>query len=125
MSFVWSVLLFVLGFFLATLVFSFVVLPLLYGLPRSIYHHMRGEIPLSVALGYLFPPLFWSILFFGIALLLVFFVPSASALLLSSGAFALGQFIGLGFMVLRCLTASGRADLRADFDAKVFGRYER
>jgi hypothetical protein len=86
---------------------------------------MRGEVPLSIALGYLFPPLFWSILFFGIALLLVFFAPSVSAFLLSSTAFAVGQFVGLGFMILRCFTSSGRADLRADFDAKVFGRRQR
>jgi len=115
----------VLGLFLATVVFSFVVLPLVYGLPKAIYHHMRGEVPLSVALGYLFPPLFWSILFFGIALLLVVFAPSVSAFLLSSTAFVVGHFIGLGFMILRCFTSSGLADLRADFDAKVFGRYER
>ena len=125
MSFLWSVLLFVLGFFLATLVFSFVVLPLVYGFPRSIYHHMRGEIPLSVALGWLFPPLFWSVLFIGISFGLVFFVPSVSAFLLSSAAFTYGQLLGLGIMILRLFTASGRADLRADFDAKVFGRHQR
>lgn len=125
MSFVWSVLLFVLGFFLATVVFSLVVLPLVYGLPKTIYHYMRGEVPGSATLAYLFPPVFWSILFIGIGLLLVVFAPSVNAFLPSSTAFTIGQFAGLGFMLLRCFTASGRADLRADFDAKAFGRRER
>lgn len=124
MSFVWSVLLFVLGFFLVTLWFATVLLPLVYGLPRTIYHYMRGEAPGSAMLVWVLPLVLWNIVFFGVALLIVFLAPSVSAFLLSSSAFAFGQFAGLGVSVLRCLTASGRADLRADFDAKVFGRYE-
>lgn len=116
MGFVISVALFWLGLFAGLIYFSTALLPLFYGLPKSLYLALRGEMRWMAPLRYL---LFgigwfvgWAVIFF--AIFQIF--PGAEKYLLESDAFNFGSTLGtLGGFLRVAMSNASNADLQDDF----------
>jgi hypothetical protein len=108
--------LFVVGFGFGIVWFSFIVLPIFYGLPRAILWCARGWARWTSILAYLVSPILWTIVFFAIVFAIVRFSPRTADFLGSDPAFSLGQMVGIGISVLRSLfSRSTHVDMDLDF----------
>lgn len=99
--------------------FSVVILPIFYGLPKSIYWTIKGKLKARSSLAYLGNFLLWQFIFILAALLLLFFSPRTAEYLYNSLAFFLGQWFGVFGSLFSALSASGRHDLNEDFWAAM------
>jgi len=108
--------LFALGFSLGIWFFTVVVLPVFYGVPKSLVWALRGWVRWRACAFYLIAPVLWNFVFFGAAAALVVFFPSAAIRLRESSGFGIGEPLGLRFSFGSTLfTASTRRNMRDDF----------
>jgi len=116
MSIVLEVGLLVVGVFIGIWWFSVIVLPLVYGLPRGLYWAARGRVRWRTPFLYLLSPLIWTVVLFGVAFILTIFAPKVATYLRQSGAFAIGQALGILIFVGKSLfSQSTRLDMTRDF----------
>jgi len=119
-----EIILFIIGILLGIWWYSVIILPLFYGIPRSIYYVRKGLLKKSAISFYLKTFLLWVGIWFGASFLLAKYFPNLTNSLLESGGFAIGQLIGIGLMMWRVFTKEGRKDLNADFwDIMFSSRY--
>ena len=112
--------LFTAGFFFGTLVFTGIWLPLIYGLPTSLWLVFKRKLRWTTPLKYLVSPIVWNVVFVLIAWGLLEWAPNVAKSLAESGAFNWASVIAIGFFLLNSIfSKSARADLRADFDKVV------
>jgi hypothetical protein len=123
MNTIWSILSFAFGFLAGILFFSLILLPLFYGLPKSIYYYLKGVLKPGAIFFYLFALMFWVIVLIVLGFILQLLAPSVNRFLIFDSRFVIGQWLGIIFSILRSLTSSGRADLRDDFNKKAVARY--
>ena len=110
-----TVVVFIVGVLLGRLWFGFILLPIIYGIPRTVWNVIQRRVRASAILVYVFPVVLWSLLFFVAVLVLRFFVPSVAGALFASSASATGQLIGVFLGLLQMIAAQGRKDLDSDF----------
>ena len=114
MSILLELALLVVGFALGILWFNVTILPVFYGVPRAFFWAARGWTKWYAALHYLSAPVIVALIFPGLALLLVEFLPAAANYVRSSFGFWLGSTFGI-------LLSFGRAifdkfsDIHKDF----------
>ena len=112
--------LFVAGFVFGILWFSGIWLPLIYGLPKSLWLVLKRKLRWTTPFKYLVSPIVWSLVLVSIAWGLLEWAPNVGKLLAESGAFNLASVMAIGFSLLNCIfSKSTRADLRGDFDKFV------
>lgn len=114
-----DVLLWVAGILVGALWFSIILLPLFYGLPRSIYWIFKGVLRKAAITSYVLGPVIWTIIFLVAALVINEYFPRTRALLFNDAGFAYGQWIGVFLMSIRSLSKDGRRDLDKDFFSTV------
>jgi hypothetical protein len=119
-----EIVLFIIGAVLGLQWFSVIILPIFYGLPKSLYWIIKGSLKRKAVLAYLISPLIWTVIFTVAAVVLVTFMPKASHYLYSSPMFYFGQWFGVIGALLKSLSKSGRQDLREDFRSAT-ARYQR
>lgn len=120
MDFFIQVGLFTAGFFFGTLVFAGICLPLIYGLPKSLWLVLKGKLRWTTPLKYLVSPIISNVVLVLIAWGLLEWAPNVAKSLAESGAFNWASVIAIGFFLLKSIfSKSTRADLRADFDKFV------
>lgn len=95
--------------------FTVIVLPIFYGLPRSIFWTIRGKLKSTSSLVYLLTFLLWTFLFTLAAILLLKLLPQAATYLYNSPGFFYGQWFGVFGALLRAISKSGRKNLKEDF----------
>jgi hypothetical protein len=108
-------LLFVLGAGVGLWWFSAIILPISYGVPKSLYWIARGKLKWKALFVYLGGPAIWTAVFVGAAALLGTLWPKAVQYLHNSAGFFFGQWFGVICALIRAATKSGRRDLEADF----------
>src|SRR2546430_542742 len=107
---------FLVGLFFGIWWFSLVILPLVYGLPRSGYWAVRGYVKWRVVPLYLVSPLLWTAVLSGVALVITLFLPTAATYLRESGGFAFGQILGITIITVRAIfSRSTHIDMSLDF----------
>lgn len=111
-----SVLAFVLGLVIGMFLFSQLLLPLLYGLPRSIYLVLRGELRPTAILYYLVVPFVWLLVLAGVITLGFLAAPRLTEAVLSNDPFNLGGLLALVLVVLNIFRSEGRKSMREDFE---------
>jgi hypothetical protein len=109
-----DILLWVAGILFGALWFSVILLPLFYGLPRSIYWILKGVLRKVAVASYVLGPVIWTII-----LIVNEYFPRTRVLLFSDAGFAYGQWIGVLLMLIRSLSKDGRRDLNKDFLSTV------
>jgi hypothetical protein len=110
-----GVLLWIAGILVGALWFSVILLPLFYGLPRSIYLIFKGVLRTAVVTSYVLGPVIWTIIFVVTALVINEYFPRTRTFLFNDAGFAYGQWIGVFLMLIRSLSKDGRRDLNKDF----------
>jgi hypothetical protein len=131
MTFVEFLLFFIVGGAFGAWWFAVIILPIFYGLPRSLYWIAKKTLKAKAVLFYLGGFVFWAAIFTGIAFVLVIFFPSVANYLYNSSGFYYGQLLGVIVSLIRAFSKSGRKDLGDDFWAAMakyktdkFMRYE-
>lgn len=114
-----DILLWVAGILVGALWFSVILLPLFYGLPKSIYWIFKGVLRKAAVTSYVLSPVIWTIILFVTALVINQYFPRTRALLFNDAGFAYGQWIGVFLMLIRSLSKDGRRDLNEDFLSTV------
>jgi hypothetical protein len=110
-----SVVLFVVGVIFGRVWFGFILLPLLYGVPKVTWQVWRGRLRPGAMIVYIFPVVLWSGIFTLVAVALAFVSRPTADFLRQSGAFAGGQFFGVAMGFLQMVSREGRQDLGGDF----------
>lgn len=111
--------LFVIGGAFCVWWFNVIILPIFYGLPKSLYWTAKGVLKARSALLYLKTFLLWSTLFIFSALILINFFPKAVKYLYNSWGFYLGQWFGIIVSMIKAFSKSGRKILQEDFWAAM------
>jgi hypothetical protein len=119
-----EIVLFVIGTVLGLWWFSVIILPIFYGLPKLLYCILKGTLKGKALLPYLVSPVIWTVIFTGVAIILVRFMPKVSDYLYNSAGFYFGQWFGVIGGLIRSVSKSGRHDLREDFRSSM-ARYQR
>ena len=101
-----------------------IILPLFYGLPRSIYWTIKGKLKAKSSFLYIKTFLLWTFLFTLGAFLLINFLPSIAAYLSNSPGFFYGQWFGVIITFIKAISLSGRLNLDADFWSAM-ARYDK
>lgn len=102
------------------------MLPLVYGIPKSIYYVSKGQMKKASIIFYLKSFILWNFIFIAIAVILARFFPKVSNTLYNSWGFFVGQWIGIGWAISYMLSKKGRDDLNADFwDAMIIKNYSK
>lgn len=115
MTFVEFLLFFIVGGAFGAWWFAVIILPIFYGLPRSLYWIAKKTLKVKAVLFYLGGFVFWTAIFTGFAFVLVEFLPSVANYLYNSSGFNYGQLLGVIVSLIRAFSKSGRKDLRDDF----------
>jgi flagellar motor component MotA len=119
MTIVEFLLLFIIGGFFGGWWFGVIILPIFYGLPRSLYWIHRKTLKAKAVLFYLGTFVFWTAIFTGTAIVLTEFFPSVRKYLYNSQGFAYGQLLGVIVFLIRAFSKSGRKELSDDFWAAM------
>ena len=85
------------GFFLSIWLFNVVLVPVLYGVPKSLVWAVRGWVRWRVPALYLIAPVVWLLVFFGGAVVVAVLFPGGMLRLRESGGFGMGQALGCCF----------------------------
>ena len=118
MSILISLALGTLGFLTSIIYFSTVLLPLIYGLPKSLYLSLRGEIRWMAPLHYLLVALGWFIGWAVIFSVIFQIFPESQKYLFESGAFVFGSMLGTFVYFYRIgVSKDTNDDLRDDFSS--------
>jgi len=118
MTFV-EILLFIVGGAFGAWWFAVIILPIFYGLPRSLYWIDRKTLKAKAVLFYLGTFVFWTAIFTGTAFVLAIFFPSVAKYLYNSPGFYYGQWLGVIGSLIRAFSKSGRKHLSDDFWAAM------
>jgi hypothetical protein len=118
MKFLGAFALFWAGLFAGVLWFSLVLLPVVYGVPRSAYWAARRWIRWRPVFGYLIGPVVWSLVIVGL-MAGSRFAAAATHVVFSSTPLAIGSNVGILYGVLSCFSRSGRAELSEDFYSNI------
>jgi len=118
-----GILLFFVGWALGFFFCGFVILPLIYGVPKAILWVAKGQLRKGAIWYYIRVFVFSNILLLAIALLVTYLIPSSLDVFYNSGGFFYGQWVGIGFSLIYALTKKGRSDLDGDFWAKMRSKY--
>jgi hypothetical protein len=118
MTFV-EILIFIVGSAFGVLWFGVIILPIFYGLSRSLYLIARNTLKAKAVLFYLGTLVFWTAIFTGIAFVLAVFLPSVANYLYNSPGFYYGQWLGVIGSLIRAFSKPGREHLRDDFGAAM------
>jgi len=118
-----GILLFFVGWALGFFFCGFVILPLIYAVPKAILWVAKGQLRKGAIWYYIRVFVFSNILLLAIALLVTYLIPSSLDVLYNSSGFFYGQWVGIGFSLIYALTKKGRSDLDGDFWAKMRSKY--
>ncbi len=110
-----DLLLLTIGIAWGSLLPSLIILPLFYGVPKSIFYAFKGLLRKSAAIFYLKSFVLWNLIFIVAAAFLFSYFPDVRHTLSNSESFFIGQWLGIGMSVLRIFTRNGRKSLDYDF----------
>ena len=104
------------GWIIAAFVAPFFVYPVLYSGPRALIDVIRGRVRWWAPLVYLAFPVLAFVAMVGAGYLFAQFGIATRVLLYARNTwFVLGDWMGIGLVLLRLFTPSGRRKLRADY----------
>jgi len=120
MTFVIELLLFVTGFLLGLWYTAMLVLPLFYGVPKSLFAWFRQELQFRAVLAYLVAPFFWIVFFTAILAGMRSFWRTGFYYLRESGGFNFGDALGsLTLIANALLSKKAKANMKIEFEEFV------
>ena len=98
---------------------SQILLPILFNLPKSIWHFVTGKLRFAGVLVQFIAPVSWLLL----SAIIGFVAPSFADFLSTSIGVVLGMTLSTLVVLLSLVTPSGLRDLRSDYDENTFARF--
>jgi len=108
MFYIKEILLFLIGLFSTPFVLSNTIIPLIYGLPKSLFLIYKKELKIKAVLPFIIAPIFWWVLYSFI----LYIFPH----LLNSKGFILGYTIGFLFFIIKLFSKETWKDISIDFE---------
>jgi len=115
----------VLGFIIGLFVNSQFILPLIHGLPKSLWYFFKGEIKFMAIISQLITPAIWIVGFFILGIVLELINPALDDFILNGSAFGVGWTLSFFAILLNFLSVSGRASMKEDYDQTTFQKYRK
>lgn len=112
-----------LGYFIGLFVFAQILLPLLYGVPKSIYLFIHKKIRFFAIISHLITPLIWCIGLIFLGFILEIFAPSINQFLIFNAPFNIGGNLAILSLLLNFLRKEGRLDMAKDYEKTTIARY--
>src|SRR5262249_23426752 len=119
-----SIIYLALGFTIGIFLYAQMLLPLIYGLPRSLYLFFNGELRFMGVVSQIITPVFWFVFLIVLGFLFEWPIPSLNRFLTTNAAFGLGNLLAIGALLLNFFTSKGRADMRDDFLKTTYSRFK-
>lgn len=114
-----------LGLFIGLFVYAQILLPILYGLPKSIWLFYKREVRFFAIISQLIPPVLWLSALFVLGFIIELIYPSLNRFLIGNPAFNLGQIFSVIALLLSFLFPARRADMKADYENSTYLRYRK
>lgn len=115
MGFISTIVLGALGVFIAAIYFSNVILPIIYGFPKAVYHALRSEMKWIAAARYLAVSLFWIVVFSTASYIFILYFGKYEKYV-SDSAFVTGSLLATLFCFWRsALSVETRSEMKQDF----------
>jgi hypothetical protein len=114
-----------LGFVIWLFIGAQMLLPIIYGLPRSIYHFFKHEVTFMAIISNLATPVIWCLILIVLGFVFELVLPSLNEFLINNPAFGLGQILATIMLLSSLLTKKGRADLNADYESSTLRRFRK
>jgi hypothetical protein len=120
MGFLIEAVLFFCGLAFGIMWFAFVILPLIYGIPKSLWWVIKRRLKWWAPLKYLVAPIVFCVVTTLFAIALWNWAPNVATRLMESAGLSLGQLIAIGFSLISSVfSSSTRASMKADFESFV------
>lgn len=118
-----SILGFVLGFAIGLFLYAQVLLPLIYGLPVSVYYFSKREVTVGAIFFQFISPLIWSVVIAVAGLLLHFAAPTIFDFLVNEPGSILGRLVAIAALLFNFVRPSGRGDMKSDYMQSTYSRF--
>lgn len=115
----------IVGFVIGLYVNSQLFLPLIYGLPKSLWYFFKGEVKFMAIVAQFITPAIWMIGFFIIGFIFELINPEIINFLFDKSAFGAGLNLSLLAILVNFFFVSGRASMKADFDQTTYQKYKK
>lgn len=115
----------IIGFIVGLFVNSQLYLPLIYGLPKSIYYFIKGEVKFMAIITQFTTPLLWTVGLIIVGIILEFISPTINDFLFNRSAFSAGVTLSFFAILLNFLSVSGRVSMKADYDQSTYEKYKK
>lgn len=125
MNAVVNVIILIIGFVIGFFVNSQIYLPLIYGLPKSIWYFLKGELRFKGVIAQFIPPAIWILIIIVVAVVFELINPEINNFLLNRSAFGAGWTLSFLALLLNFLSVSGRATMKAEFDQNTLEKYKK
>lgn len=104
------------GFIVGLFVYAQILLPLIYGLPKTVLLFAKKKVRFAAVVSQLTTPLLWFVFFLIAGFILQSISPNTVRFLVSNPALNAGGWLAIAALLLNFLTRKGRADMKSDFD---------
>lgn len=115
----------IVGFIIGLFVNSQLFLPLIYGLPKSLWYFFRGEVGFMAIVSQFITPAIWVIGFFILGVIVELINPEINNFIFNRSAFGAGWTLSFFAILLNFFSVSGRASMKADFDQTTYQKYKK
>lgn len=115
----------IIGFVIGLYVNSQLFLPLIYGLPKSMWYFFKGEVKFMAIIAQFITPLIWVVGFFILGFVFELISPEIINFLFDKSAFGAGLNLSLLAILVNFFFVSGRASMKADFDQTTYQKYKK
>jgi len=114
-----EILLFIIGILFGSLLFTVTILPIFYGMPRTIWFFSKGTLRLKASMYYLRIFALWFVIIISLFIFIQYLSPKTINYLYNSFGFYYGQWTGVIGSLFYAFTNKGRKDLNEDFWNKM------
>jgi hypothetical protein len=120
-----SIIGFLSGFAIGVFLYGSIVLPLVYGLPVSIYYYVKRKVRVGAVFYHFVLPLIWLFAITMLGLVLHLIAPATVDFVTNDPSSILGQFAAIAALLLNFLRSKGRTDMRLDYMRSTYARFAR
>lgn len=120
-----NIIMLVMGFVIGLFVNSQLFLPLIYGLPKSLWYFLKGEVRFMAIIAQFITPAIWIVGFFILGVILEIINPEINNFIFNRSAFGAGWTLSFFAILFNFLSVSGRASMKADFDQTTYQKYKK
>lgn len=118
-----SILYLAIGFTIGIFLYAQMLLPLIYGLPRSLYLFLKGELRFMGVVSQFITPAIWVVVLAILGFVFEWLVPWLNRFLITNIPFTVGNWIAVATLLLNFLSSKGRVDMKEDFLKSTYSRY--